>query len=158
MLSQMEVPQQRVGQQEAGSLASHCSRMERRVSPKPFFFGTAFTPSCQHIAWTLSGGRERIGAATRIEEVQASQWNGWDKNQTFETSARLFKTSGGKYVAGVEVYNKTEEHYEFRNGVANDSLVEQLRDDPFKGWVDEDILGELFESTEKADQFVEQID
>ena len=47
---------------------------------------------------------ERIGSATR-ENVEGN-----DENR-FDIAARLYKTTGGKYVFGVEVYNKTAEHY-----------------------------------------------
>ena len=39
-----------------------------------------------------------------------------------------------------------------------ETLAGLLRGEPFQGWVDDDILGELFEDTEIADQFVEKIE
>ena len=104
---------------------------------------------------------ERIGAATRQQRKQADN----EEWETYEISARLYKTTGGKYVAGVEVYNRTDERYASRDGAASDSLeslVKKIKDrmpySPAFTWMDDDILGELFEKTEIADQFVEHID
>jgi hypothetical protein len=106
---------------------------------------------------------ERIGAATRHQDEQDDN----EEWRSYEISARLFKTTGGKYVVGVEVYNRTDEHYEARDGIAEESLESLAsrikgRSTHFEWsafrWLDDDILGELFESTEIADQFVEQID
>jgi hypothetical protein len=104
---------------------------------------------------------ERIGAATREQRKQ----NENEEWETYEISARLYRTTGGKYVAGVEVYNRTDEHYAARDGAASDSLeslVKKMKDrapySPAFSWLDDDILGELFEKTEIADQFVEHID
>ena len=87
------------------------------------------------------------------------------KPESYEISARLFKTIGGKYVAGVEVYNRTRERYVSRDGLAHDTLEALARDlvhameqpTGFR-WLDDDILGELFEDTELADQFIEEIE
>jgi hypothetical protein len=101
---------------------------------------------------------ERIGAATRTWEDRRDLNENWI---SYGISARLFKTTGGKYVAGVEVYNQTDEHYEFRNGTVSDSLedlAKALNGTEFQGWLDNDILGELFEDTEIGDQFVEEIE
>ena len=50
---------------------------------------------------------ERIGAATRTETIEAHpQYNGWSEDHTMETSARLFKTASGKYVVGIEIYDR----------------------------------------------------
>ena len=76
-----------------------------------------------------------------------------------EISARLFKTSGGKYIVGVEEYDKTNEQYEVRFAEVATTLKELGELLQAKGpGVDDDILCELFEKTEIADQFVEQID
>jgi hypothetical protein len=104
---------------------------------------------------------QRIGAATRNEELVDDDEN--DGNAvSYEISARLFKTAGGKYVAGVEVYNQTEERYAFRDGAASDSLQELasiLKETAsIRSWLDDDILGELFEDTEIADSFIVHID
>jgi hypothetical protein len=104
---------------------------------------------------------ERIGAATRDHESEDDD----GKKESFEISARLFKTTGGAYVVGVEVYNRTEERYDSRDGINSTSLADLVaqikhpkRPGGALGWLDDDILGELFEKTEIADQFVEQID
>jgi len=98
---------------------------------------------------------ERIGSATR-ENVEGN-----DENR-FDVGARLFKTTGGKYVFGVEVYNKTAEHYEFRDGVAASTLEDLWTKvdgiDPRRFWLDDDILGQVFEATELGDRFVEFVD
>lgn len=65
MLSQMEVPQQRVGQQEAGSLASHCSRMERRVSPKPNYLEAVNNKTNNHRI-KVNGKSMTIAQAARL--------------------------------------------------------------------------------------------
>ncbi len=100
---------------------------------------------------------ERIGAATRYSTFEP------DNDQvdhTFQISARLFKTSGGKYVVGIEVYDQTEESYDCRDGYVGASLEELVQAIPrgVGSWTDDDLLGELFEDTEMADQFVEHID
>ena len=98
---------------------------------------------------------ERIGSATR-ENVEGN-----DENR-FDVAARLYKTTGGKYVFGVEVYNKTAEHYEFRDGVVAATLEDLWTKvdgiDPHRFWLDDDILGQVFEATELADRFVESVD
>lgn len=99
---------------------------------------------------------ERIGDASRAYELTAD--NG--EPYTLQLSARLFKTTGGKYVVGVEEYDKTNEQYGVRfaeTAVTLQELVELLKAKGPSG-VDDDILGELFEETEIADQFVEQVD
>ena len=98
---------------------------------------------------------ERIGAATRLRQLQDDREEWYD----LEISARLFKTSGGKYVVGVEEYDKTNEQYEVRFAEVATTLKELGELLQAKGpGVDDDILCELFEKTEIADQFVEQID
>jgi hypothetical protein len=99
---------------------------------------------------------ERIGAATRVSTIVDND----GEETTYSISARLFKTSGGKFVMGVEVYNKTDETYESRFGDVGASL-EALLEKISRGrdsWTDDDLLGELFESTEIADKFVEHVD
>jgi hypothetical protein len=96
---------------------------------------------------------ERIGAATRRQNIDDD--NGEQKS--YEISARLFRTSSGKYIAGVEVYNKTDEQYDTRDGWCNASLVE-LSEAMQNVWLDDDIRAELFEKTEIADQFIETVD
>jgi len=98
---------------------------------------------------------ERIGSATRT-------WTDNDQEpaEIHEVSAKLFRTSGGKYVAGIEDYNKTAEEYHCRCGFADtslDALSEALRKNSEYS-CDDDILGELFEDTEIAQKFVEHID
>src|ERR1700751_1396858 len=77
---------------------------------------------------------ERIGSATRNRQVQGDdeQW------RDFEVSARLFKTKGGKYVVGVEVYNRTDEEYEYRDALVDDSLKSLGPKCFFDGWMDSD--------------------
>ena len=98
---------------------------------------------------------ERIGSATR-ENVEGN-----DENR-FDIGARLYQTSGGKYVFGVEVYNKTAERYEFLDGVVAATLEDLWTKvdgiDPHRFWLDDDILGQVFEATELADRFVESVD
>jgi len=97
---------------------------------------------------------ERIGSATR-ENV------GNDENR-FDIAARLYKTVGGKYVFGVEVYDKTAEHHELRDCVVAATLEDLWTKvdgiDPDRLWLDDDILGQVFEATELADRFVECVD
>jgi hypothetical protein len=106
---------------------------------------------------------ERIGSATRTEKTEDDD----GEEITVETSARLFKTTGGKYVAGVEEYDKTNEEYLFRWAEVSPTLEDLAK--LMSGrvsvgnyiqaqLVDADILAELFEDTEIADQFVEHID
>ena len=98
---------------------------------------------------------ERIGSATR-ENVEGDDGNRYD------VAARLYKTTGGKYVFGVEVYDKTAEYYEFRDGVVAATLEDLWTKvdgiDPHRFWLDDDILGQVFEATELADRFVEFVD
>jgi hypothetical protein len=98
---------------------------------------------------------EEIGSATR-ENVE-----GKDENR-FDIAARLYKTSGGNYIFGVEVYDKSAEHYEFRDGVVAATLEDLWTKvdgiDPDRLWLDDDILGQVFEATELADRFVESVD
>ena len=68
------------------------------------------------------------------------------------------KRPAARYVIGVEEYDKTNEQYGIRFAevaATLQELVELLRKGPN---IDDDILGELFEETEIADQFVEQIE
>jgi hypothetical protein len=92
------------------------NKISRRKEKSLACYNPAASASTEQSVRTLAG------AATRTEEIAADSFNNWDENQIFETSARLFKTSGGKYVVGIEVGNKTEDRYEFRNGVVTDSL------------------------------------
>jgi hypothetical protein len=98
---------------------------------------------------------ERIGSATR-ENVEGDDGNRYD------VAARLYKTTGGKYVFGVEVYDKTAEYYEFRDGVVAATLEDLWTKvdgiDPDRLWLDDDIFGQVFEATELADRFVEFVD
>jgi uncharacterized protein YhdP len=100
---------------------------------------------------------ERIGSASRTNQIETDK----GEDITLETSARLFKTSGGKYVVGIEEYDKTNEQYERRFAEAAASLqelVDALQPLRQRGVVDDDVLGELFEGTEVGEQFIEQID
>ncbi len=103
---------------------------------------------------------ERIGAASRTQGIpdDSGEW------KSYEISTRLFRTPSGKYIAGLEVYNRTDETYETRDGWVGATL-EELREGmnlPARSgaaaWFDDDILAELFEKTEIGDHFVEQID
>jgi hypothetical protein len=101
---------------------------------------------------------ERIGSATRTSRTPVEHDPTGQLEETHEVSAKLFKTTGGKYVVGIESYNKTAEHYDWRDGFVNqslDALVEAIKAEKIG---DDDLLGELFENTEIADRFVEQID
>jgi hypothetical protein len=105
---------------------------------------------------------ERAGSATRTEELDLIE----GESKTYEISARLFRTESGKYILGVEIYNRTDECYHSRDGWVSSSLAEMLQEvapgsgnlGVVGGWLDNDILAEVFEDTEIADQFVERID
>jgi hypothetical protein len=82
-----------------------------------------------------------------------------DNGDTFETTAKLFRTAGGKFVIGVEEYNRTTEQYVHRYAEKADSLGElvaalKLFDRDF----DPDLLAELFGNTEIADSLVETVE
>jgi hypothetical protein len=97
---------------------------------------------------------ERIGAASRLRQLQDDR----EEWYASEISARLFRTTGGKYVIGIEEYDRTNEQYGIRFAevaATLQELVELIRKGPT---IDDDILCELFEKTEIADQFVEQVD
>jgi hypothetical protein len=98
---------------------------------------------------------ERIGTATRTVKIE--EFN--EEPKSYEVSAQLFRTESGKYIIGVEVYNRTDEEYDSRDGWVSSSLEELAKQIP-QGWrmLDNDILAEVFEDTEIADQFVERID
>lgn len=98
---------------------------------------------------------ERIGTATRTVKIE--EFN--EEPKSYEVSAQLFRTESGKYINGVEVYNRTDEEYDSRDGWVSSSLEELAKQIP-QGWrmLDNDILAEVFEDTEIADQFVERID
>jgi hypothetical protein len=93
----------------------------------------------------------RLGDATRIQDDSDEEGN----QKVVEITTRLYRTVGGKFVAGVSVYNRTEEHYEQKAAYKADSL-ESLAQQMYM-W-DHDILAELFEDTGIADQFVEAVD
>jgi hypothetical protein len=108
---------------------------------------------------------ERIGDAKRTAKVED------DNNETksYEISARLYRTATGKHIMGVEVYNRTDECYDSRDGWVKESAaalaqevkgaeVDRFGSSLAANWLDDDILGELFEKTEIADKFVEHID
>ena len=101
---------------------------------------------------------ERIGDASRTFKDELDDEGAALKTpETRELSVRLFRTAGGKYVLGYEEYNRTTEEYVNRDGFAADSLPELLEKIKESG-LDDDILAEVFEDTEIADQFVEIID
>ena len=100
---------------------------------------------------------QRIGDATRNSREEQED----GEMKSFVTSARLFKTGGGKYVLGVEVYNQTDECYDSRFGWVSDSLdglYQEFKSTLLTGYLNHDLLGEVFEDTELAQQFVEEID
>jgi len=103
---------------------------------------------------------ERIGSARRSSTINVADCGQAEDWTTYEVSARLFKTSGGKYVLGIEVYNKTDEEYSTRWGQASDSLDDLARQakSEVSNWADDDLLGELFEDTEISDQFIVHIE
>jgi hypothetical protein len=105
---------------------------------------------------------ERIGAATRTF-VRNNNNATNNVDEVCEVSVRLYRTAGGKYVLGVEVYNRTLERFEERDAWLDSSLealVDQLKPGTFGAhlWLDTDILAEVFEDTEIADRFVKQIE
>src|ERR1700741_103552 len=65
---------------------------------------------------------QRIGSAVRVK------WRYDDEDNAYENeiAVRLYKTTGGKYVLGFEVYNKTEEHYVCRDAEVAATLDELL--------------------------------
>lgn len=101
---------------------------------------------------------ERIKSASRSYNLDESRDPQIEDLKVYDVSAKLFKTSGGKFVLGIEVYNKTDELYETRWGQASDSLAALAEEANQLRWVDDDILGEVFEGTEIGDHFVEHID
>jgi hypothetical protein len=103
---------------------------------------------------------ERIGSARRSNTINVADYGQAEDWTTYEVSARLFKTSGGKYVLGIEVYNKTDEEYSTRWGQASDSLDDLAKQakSEVSNWADDDLLGELYEYTEIADQFIVHIE
>jgi hypothetical protein len=99
---------------------------------------------------------QRIGSAGRVH----SELVDYDESRVLEIDARLFKTSGGKYVVEVEEFDKTHGRYGIRFAEAAatlEELVGLLKSSKGPN-IDYDILGGLFEGTEVADQFVEQVD
>ena len=70
------------------------------------------------------------------------------------------RRAAGSYIVGIEEYDKTNEQYGIRFAEAAATLQElvELLKGPQGPNVDDDILGELFEKTEVADQFVEQVE
>ena len=103
---------------------------------------------------------ERIGAASRNQSIDDDS----GESKSYEISTRLYQTPSGKYVAGLEVYNRSDETYETRDGwmgATLEELCEKMQRTTPSGaaaWFDDDILAELFEKTVIADRFVEQID
>ena len=105
---------------------------------------------------------ERIGDAKRTYKSEDDS-DGVEKS--YEISARLYKTASGKCILGVEIYNRTDECYDSRDGWVKES-AEELAEEvkaaaPSNGVansLNDDILAELFEKTEIADKFVEHID
>jgi hypothetical protein len=77
---------------------------------------------------------------------------------SWETKARLFRTAGGKFVAGAEIYNRTKEQYEARAAVKADSLAELVEKVRQTSCLDDDELAELFQHTEVADSLVEKVE
>lgn len=107
---------------------------------------------------------ERIGSAIRDNDELINEKTG--EPDQVEISIRLFKTTGGKFVLGLEAYNHTQESYAVRLAWIADSLEELLEQikpestnhEPCSGWADRDMLGEVFEDTEVGTQFVELIE
>jgi hypothetical protein len=102
---------------------------------------------------------ERIGDANRTRSIEDDSGD----LKSYEISTRLYRTPS-KYVVGIEVYNRTDEKYDTRYGWFGASLEElrqemkQRSSSGAEAWFDDDILAELFEKTEIANHFVEQID
>jgi hypothetical protein len=100
---------------------------------------------------------ERIGSAVREFDLDESP----DRPAGhYNVAARLYKTAGGKYVFGFEVYNQTDEYYVCRHAETAptlEELVEKANKLSWR-WLDHDILGEVFENTEVADRFIESVD
>jgi len=100
---------------------------------------------------------ERIGDASRHYVKEDDN----QESKSYEISARLFRTASGKHILGVETYNRTDECYDSRDGWVSDSLeglLEAIRNVRKFGYLDDDLLAEVFEKTAIADQFVEQVD
>jgi hypothetical protein len=97
---------------------------------------------------------ERIGSATRHETGED------DQNEPYrsETSARLYKTLAGEYVLGAEEYDRTNREYVWRDAWIFASITEASASTELRHILGEDILSELFENTEIAEDFAERID
>jgi hypothetical protein len=84
--------------------------------------------------------------------------NPLEEADVWETKARLFRTAGGKFVAGAEIYNRTKEQYEARAAVKADSLAELVEKVRQTSCLNDDELAELFQHTEVADSLVEKVE
>ncbi len=81
--------------------------------------------------------------------------------QAYEHEATLYRTETGKYVLEFTIYDETNEKWNCRYGWANadlKALVSEALQEAGNGFLDNDILAEVFEDTELGEQFVEQID
>jgi hypothetical protein len=97
----------------------------------------------------------KIGSVSRVETSEDDD----EVTRKREKSARLYKTSGGKFVMGVEVYNRTDQEYESRKAFKADSLKELVEKGKLStvGLTD-DMIAELFSDTEIAGSLVERVD
>jgi hypothetical protein len=100
---------------------------------------------------------ERIGDASRTQVINDENDH---EDRIFEVSARLYQTAASKYALGYEVYNRTDECYDTRNAWAADSLVNlaAMLVPHVRGWLDDDILAEVFQGTAVEDLYAESID
>lgn len=109
----------------------------------------------------LSFKGKLIGQTSIVREFQDEE----GEEQAFNIRARLYRSDGGKYVAEVNAFDQIKEHYCNRNAIAANTLLD-LAEDLRKGaqgggafgWLDDDVLGELFRETEVAHLFIEQVD
>jgi hypothetical protein len=96
----------------------------------------------------------KIGSASRSYSYYNNETN---QHEISEISARLFQTAGGKFIAGIEDYNRTTSQYDSRIALKADSLAELV--EAIKPKLNnDDLLAELFESTEIADSLAETVE
>ena len=96
----------------------------------------------------------KIRSASRSYSYYNNETN---QNEISEISAQLFQTAGGKFVAGIEDYNRTTSQYDSRIALKADSLAE-LAEAIKPKLNNDDLLAELFESTEIADSLAETVE
>src|SRR5215470_19790381 len=92
---------------------------------------------------------EKIGSASR------SYWFPDEHDDIYrcEVKGRLFRTIGGRYVVGIEKYNRDRKDYE-KQAVYHDDCLEGLVETLRAASIKDDLIAELFCHTEIADQLV----